>query len=353
MLKKGGAAVMAEMRNIPSSELLKEITAGWSLGNTLDACQVSGMGSETSWGNPFTTREMITAVRNAGFDIVRIPVTWTGHMNEQGVVDEQWLDRVQEVVDYAYEQDMFVILNVHHERWHDPYYDNEEAAVKKLARLWFQIGKRFENYNEKLIFEGLNEPRKRNTALEWNGGDTEGHDVVNHLNAAFVSAVRGLGGNNSLRHLMLPTYAASSAESAVKDFVLPENDNKLIVSIHAYLPYGFALSGDMEEKNFSPDRAVEIERAMSLLKKHFTDKNIPVMIGEFGARNKGNLEVRAKWAEYYVREAGKLGIPCVWFDNGYFDGRGENFGLLDRRTCEWRFPEIVQAVVRTAGTDIT
>lgn len=344
---------MKKIRDIPSSELIKEIKAGWSLGNTLEAVHAKDLTSETSWGNPVTTKEMITAVKKAGFNIVRIPVTWWNHMDESGIVDAKWFERVREVVDYAYDQDMFVILNIHHENWHDPYYENEEAAVKKLTALWTQIGNRFEEYGEKLIFEGLNEPRKRSTPVEWNGGDAEGHDMVNRLNAAFVRTIRGLVGNNPKRHLLLPTYAASSTAAAIKGFVLPENDDKLIVSIHAYMPYEFALGDNMEEKSFSPKSksASEITKLINRLKKNFTDRNIPVIIGEFGARNKENISDRTEWADYYVRKARDIGIPCILFDNGYFDGKGENFGLLDRKNCTWRFPEIVQAALRAAEAD--
>lgn len=341
-------AVNDDIRDISSIELLKELKIGWSLGNTLDATGANDLTSETSWGNPLTTKEMISKVKEAGFNIVRIPVSWGNHMDESNKVDEAWMNRVQEVVDYAYSQDMFVILNIHHEEWHDPYYDNEEAATAKLTALWTQIGERFAGYDEHLIFEGLNEPRKRNTGLEWNGGDKEGHDVVNNFNAAFVSTIRGLGGNNAKRHLMLPTYAASSTNTAIKDFVLPEGDDKLIVSIHAYLPYGFALDGDVNNREFTPDEgnASEIVGLMDLLKTNFTDKNIPVIIGEFGARSKVNTDIRAEWATYYVSKAHEIGVPCVLWDNHAFTGTGENFGMLDRKTCEWRYPEIVEGLMK-------
>lgn len=341
-------AVNDEIRDLPSIELVKEIKIGWSLGNTLDAPDAKDVTSETSWGNPVTTKEMITAVKDAGFNIIRFPTTWGNHMDENNNVDEAWMDRVQEVVDYAYSQDMFVILNIHHEEWHDPYYETEEASIEKLTALWKQIGTRFAGYDEKLIFEGLNEPRKRNTALEWNGGDAEGHDVVNHMNAAFVETIRGLGGNNAKRHLMIPAYAASSTPAAMNDLVLPENDDKIIVSVHAYLPYKFALDGDLTQREFTPDEgsASEILDLLDRLKTKYTDNNIAVIIGEFGARAKANTEIRAEWATYYISKAKEAGIPCVWWDNGAFSGMGENFGLLNRKTCTWEFPEIVEGLMK-------
>lgn len=336
------------IRDIPSMELVKEVKIGWNLGNTLDVPEGKDLRSETMWGNPYTTKEMITAVKDAGFNIIRFPTTWGNHMDENNVVDEAWMNRVQEVVDYAYTQDMFVILNIHHENWHDPYYDNEEAATEKLKALWTQIGTRFENYGERLIFEGMNEPRKRNTALEWNGGDTEGHEVVNHFNAAFVETIRGLGGNNAKRHLMIPSYCASTTPTALSDLAIPEGDDKIIVSVHAYTPYEFALGGDISKREFTPDEgsASDITWLMDTLKTKFIDNGIPVIIGEFGAREKANTDIRAVWAEYYISKATEIGVPCVWWDNASFSGTGEKFGLLNRKTCTWEFPEIVEGLMK-------
>lgn len=340
------AVVHDEIRDIPSTELVKEIKIGWSLGNTLDST-ATGIGAETAWGNIKTTKEMITAVKDAGFNGIRVPVTWGTHMDAENKVDEEWMNRVQEVVDYAYTQDMYVILNIHHEDWHDPYYDTAEASIAKLQTLWTQIGTRFAEYDERLIFEGMNEPRKRNTPQEWNGGDKEGHDVVNQMNAAFVETIRGLGGNNAKRHLMLPTYAANSGASAIGDLVIPEGDDKLIVSIHAYLPYAFALGGDIAQREFDPEgNGKEITNLMSSLKTTFIDKGIPVIIGETGARSKANEDIRAEWATFYISKAKEVGIPCFIWDNCAFNGTGENFGLLDRLTCTWKFPEIIEGFMK-------
>ena len=342
------SSVNDEIRDLPSMELIKEIKIGWNLGNTLDASDAKDLTSEISWGQPYTTKEMITAVKDAGFNIVRIPTTWFNHMDSDNNVDEAWMNRVQEVVDYAYTQDMFVILNIHHEDWHDPYYDNEEAATEKLKALWTQIGTRFENYSERLIFEGMNEPRKRNTALEWNGGDKEGHEVVNHLNAAFVETIRGLGGNNAKRHLMIPSYAASFVPAAMNDFEVPEGDDKIIVSIHAYTPYDFALGEDLTQRLFTPDEgsANDVIYLMDTLKTKFIDNGTAVIIGEFGARAKANTDIRAEWATYYVSKAKEIGVPCVWWDNASVSGLGENFGLLNRQTCTWEFPEIIEGLMK-------
>ena len=218
--------------------LCKSITIGWNLGNSLDATGY-GSGSETSWGNPVTTKALIDTVRDAGFDAVRIPTTWFNHADDDLNVDEEWFSRVHEVVDYAYSEGMYVILNVHHENWNDPYESTYKETSRKLKNLWKQIANEFKDYGSRLIFEGMNEPRWRNTNFEWNGGNSEGREVVNKLNADFVKAVRATGGNNKYRALMIPTYAAST--SSLEGFTVPD-DKSLIVSVHAYSPYNFAMN---------------------------------------------------------------------------------------------------------------
>ena len=139
--------VIGEMRDISSIELIEEITVGWNLGNTLDATGGSGLSSETSWGNPLTTDEMLETVKAKGFDLIRIPVTWKGHLDAEDNIDPFWLDRVQEVVNYAIDDNTYVIINLHHEDWNYPFYDNKEKAVAKIKKLWGQIAERFKEYD--------------------------------------------------------------------------------------------------------------------------------------------------------------------------------------------------------------
>lgn len=340
-----------EIRDLPSADLVKEIKIGWNLGNTLDATGGGNtLNSETSWGNPLTTEAMIKAVKDAGFNIIRIPTTWGNHLGAAPdyTIDKAWLDRVQEIVDYAINNDMFVIVNMHHEEWYSPSYANLESAKAILTKTWAQIADRFQGYDEHLIFEGMNEPRVKGSKFEWNGGDEEGRDVINQLNAAFVETIRNAGGNNPLRHLMLPCYAASADSRAWTKFIVPEDD-KIIVSIHAYTPYNFALnkSGTSEWTPDNVNDTRDIDNLMNNLYNNFVSKGQPVILGEFGAMDKnGNLEARTAWAEYYIRKAAEKGIPCIWWDNGAFSGTGELFGLLNRRALTWQFPEVVDALMK-------
>lgn len=339
-----------KIRDIPSVDLVKEIKIGWNLGNTMDATGGNDIGSEVSWGNPYTTKGLIDAIKASGFNTLRVPTTWEKHLGPAPdyTIDALWLNRVQEIVDYGIANNMFVILNMHHEEWHFPSYDNAEQAKEILTKVWKQIADRFENYNEYLIFEGLNEPRQKGTKDEWNGGNQEGWDVVNEFNAAFVETIRNSGGNNPMRHLMIPPYGANSGKRAWSNFMIPEDD-KIIVSIHAYTPYNFALNktGTAEWSSTNISDTNEIDNLMNSIYDYFVSKNIPVIIGEFGSMNKdGNIAARADWSEYYVSKAAEKGIPCIWWDNGAFEGSGELFGLIDRYSLTWKYPEIVDALMK-------
>lgn len=335
------------INKITSIDFVKELKLGWNLGNTLDAKGGMGVTSENAWGNPVTKKEMILDIKEAGFNVIRIPVTWDGHLTADGnyTIHDKWLERVKEVVDYAYEEDMYVILNTHHEEWIFPSYENQEAVTEQLIAVWTQIANYFKDYDEHLIFEGMNEPRMKGTPYEWNGGNQEGHDVVNALGQAFVETVRLSGGNNLYRQLMVPGYAASSSVNALKAIKLPK-DEYLILSVHAYLPYLMALDGGstntFDTSNLNDTK--DIDELMTNLNDLFISKGIPVVIGEFGSRNKENLEDRVALAEYFVKAAQKYRIPCVWWDNNQFNGNGENFGLYDRREKSWIYPEIVEAM---------
>lgn len=341
---------MKEMRDISSAELVKEIKIGWNLGNTMDATGGSGVMSEISWGNPVTTKELIDAVKEAGFNTIRIPTTWQNHLGPAPdyVINKAWLDRVQQIVDYAMANDMFVIINAHHEDWYFPSYDNLDAAKDELNKLWTQIAARFESYDEHLIFEGMNEPRQKGTPNEWNGGNAEGWDCINQLNQVFVDTIRSAGGNNPLRHLMIMPYAATSSSNAWSTFIVPEDD-KLIVSIHAYTPYNFALNKSGTDTWSSANAADtrDIDSLVNNINNRFVSKGIPVILGEFGAMNKNeNIASRVDWAQYYVSKAAEKGIPCIWWDNGAFAGSGENFGLIRRYDLTWKYPEIVDALMK-------
>lgn len=340
---------------ISSAELIAEMGAGWNLGNTMDAD-----GSETAWGNPVTTKEMIDEVCKAGFNTIRIPTTWKTHIGEAPDynVDEEWINRVEEIIGYALENDMYVILNTHHETdWIKPKYDGLDDVKVKLAALWMQVAEHFKNYGDHLVFEGLNEPRIVGGVNEWNGGTEEGRDCLNQLNAVFVEAVRKTGWNNSTRTLLITTFAAQPAASGINDLTVP-NDEHIGVSIHAYTPYRFTYDSVGESWDtavFDDSCASEIDYLFDSLNNTFVSKGIPVIITECGSVSKmidkdwniSNTDEVVKWASHYVSTAKKYGIPCVWWDNGYHNSGKELFGIFNRRELTWYEPKIVEAIINS------
>lgn len=337
-----------DIRDISAKQLVSEMKIGWSLGNTLDARDSKGLGAETSWGNPKTTDNMIKLLKDTGFNVLRVPVTWDGHMDDDYNVDSDWMARVKEVVDYGINNGLFVILNTHHEEWYYPDAKNKDQDIKQIKALWSQIADVFKGYDEHLIFEGLNEPRLRNSSFEWNGGTPEAQEIVNEYETAFYETVRNSGGNNDKRHLMITGYAASSMTSALEAIKLPENDDKIIVSVHAYLPYSFALDTNGTDKFNENTDTVSIDSLFGSLDKLFLQKGVPVIIGEFGSVNKFNEQDRIACAKYYLSTAKRYGVPCIWWDNGVFVGNGENFGLMRRDApAAWDSPQFVTEMINT------
>ena len=334
---------------LTAMQLTADIKIGWNLGNTMDSTGGSGLSQETSWGNKTTTPELIQALKDAGFNAVRIPTTWERQMDEDGNINPDWMARVKEIVDYAYDIGMYVILNMHHEEWYQPYADKEEEISAKMTSSWTQIAEAFKDYDQHLIFEGMNEPRWKNTDFEWNGGNEEGRTVVNHLNQVFVNAVRATGGNNQYRFLMVCPYAANSTEPALAALEIPDDD-RLIVSVHAYIPYGFALQQPGQDKWVAsrPGCTSDIDTLAEVLDRLFISKGQAVIIGECGAMNRDNEEYRAQWAEYYFAKFKAIGIPCFWWDNGAFLS-GETFGLFDRQLNQVRYPVLLEGMMKGAS----
>lgn len=356
-----------EQKELPQSEALdfvKDMKLGWNLGNTLDAIghQTNELDSETAWCGVKTTEEMILAVKAAGFNTVRVPVSWHDHVDDNNKISDVWLDRVQEVVDYAYKNGMYVILNIHHDtdkKYCYPSYEKLETSKKYITDIWQQLAERFKDYSSKLIFETMNEPRLIGTSNEWwidpeRDIGPEAIDCINQLNQTAVDTIRSTGGNNSDRYIMVPGYAANYEYTISDRFVLPNDsaDNKILVSIHAYLPYHFALSSASENGSTGKFDASsirytkQIDDFLKQIYDRFTSQGIGVVIGEFGARDRdGNTEARANYAAYYVAAARTCGITCVWWDNNALSGNGELFGILDRKNMQWAYPDIVLALV--------
>ena len=225
------------MRN--AEEIRNAIRVGWNLGNALDTFPRPGGGEkegETGWGNPITTKAMIDAVAAKGFNIIRIPVTWFPYVDDANNyrIDPTHLARVREVVDYAMENQVFAILNLHHEnQWLIPQWKRYETVKKKQCRIWEQIADYFKDYPDLLLFEAMNEPRIEGAENEWEGGTGEVREVLNSLQGEFIKLIRNSDGNNKTRSLLITTAGASAAESALAGLVLPNDENVMVSALES------------------------------------------------------------------------------------------------------------------------
>ncbi|MGD9154161.1 MAG: cellulase family glycosylhydrolase [Bacillota bacterium] len=333
--------------NMTALQIVSEMKIGWNLGNTMDTG-----GAETAWGNPVTTHAMIDKIKQQGFNTLRIPTTWNNHFGgaPNYTIDPAFLDRVEQIANYAFDNNMYVIINVHHDNsWARPTYADLPTVKTKLTAIWTQVANRFKNYGDYLIFETLNEPRLEGSPEEWTGGTAEGRDCVNQENLAAVNAIRATGGNNATRFLMCPTYAAATYQSTLDAYVVPNNDSRVIVSLHSYAPYTFAMQyPGVSSWGTDADKA-SLNAEFDMLYNKFVKNGRAVVIGESGTTNKNNTSVRVAHAEYYYRALKARQITGIWWDNNESAVGGENFGIFNRSALTWYFPEIANAVIRGAG----
>ena len=368
---------------ITAAELVNKIGMGWNLGNTLDAFTKGikghnqGLKSETCWGNPETTEEMIETIAKTGFKTLRIPVTWHNHLvDERYTIDPEWMKRVKTIVDWGIKHGLYVILNDHHDN-----YDNDKGPltyglgyypsrrdIKESERfiynLWRQIAIAFNNgYDHHLIFEGLNEPRLIGTEFEWSyrRGEplcVEAEQVLNEYMSLIVKAIRDSGGNNKKRFIMVTPLAANFQASMESDFVLPDDSKynsknpKIMVSVHMYSPYNFALNADSSYTKFLDSYKYELSSNFRALYGKFVSRNIQVVLGEMGTLNKNNTEDRIEYGRYYVTNARKHHLSCILWDNGVWDNKvvGDDIGELHRDDLTWNIDELITAYIKGAKT---
>lgn len=351
--EKSDKSQPGEMRDITSMELCGEMNLCWNLGNTLDVCNAdrdsdgqidenSENVDETLWGNVMTTPEIFETLKEQGFNAVRIPITWRDHLSDDYTIDEEWMNRVQEVVDYAYDLDMYVIINLHHDGGGDPDFGawiREKAAndyddwYAEYSSIWTQICDRFENYSDKLIFESMNEvgfdelSRSKRFAL------------LNQMNQAFVDLVRSTGGNNPKRHLLIAGYWTDIDQTTSKQFEMPADpENRCIVSVHYYTPWEFCVCENQYE--WGTDSEVEtMKTQINKLKTTFIDNGVPVIIGEYGTGNNENASV-IFFDEMLTKICHDIGIPTFLWDNG---------SIFNRTTLEWNRQGLLPALQKAVS----
>ena len=367
-----------------AGEAVRNMGIGWNLGNTLESNSgdVNAMwieaanppqNYESAWGQAPATRELIHMFKEAGFNAIRVPVTWYPHMGNfkstifgnhwekaswlestDYQVDPAWMARVKEVVSYVLDEGMYCILNVHHDTgtastgWLKADQDVYTAVKARYCGLWRQIASEFEPYGPQLLFESFNE--MLNSANQWNYANQEACQVINAYNADFVATVRATGGNNAKRNLVLNTYAASPDTRALQDYQLPEDtaQDHLMAQVHSYAPYDFAF--EMKNPTDPPQRTTFDSYADQTVRSIIDDvgqklvaRGIPCILGEFGADTGEKVQHAeaelAKQAACYVSQAAKYNIACFYW-------MGLSDGPEDRTAPRWTKPALKDALLK-------
>lgn len=304
-----------------AKDAVKNMGVGWNLGNTLDANDASKTWTtteqhETCWGQPVTKPELMKMMKEAGFNSIRVPVTWYQEMDSDGNVNEAWMNRVKEVVDYVIDNGMYCILNVHHDtgdgntHWIHASSTNYNKNKAKFEKLWKQIAETFKDYDQHLLFEGYNEMLDDNNTWNEPKNKTDGYKAINDYAKSFVTTVRNTGGNNEKRNLIVNTYSASSTPNAMQNLDKPEDSNHIIFQIHSY--------PNWQTKSNAKN---EIDNLISNIKAKLIDR-APVIIGEYATFTTWPSEIDyyatdkpvALYAmDYLIKETKKAGIgTCYW-----------------------------------------
>lgn len=339
-------------RNMTADEIVAEMGNGWNLGNTMDG-HTGFTPSETLWQNVETSQKLVKEVHDMGFNTIRVPVTWGTMIDDANgyAIDEKWMSRVQDIVDYAVNMNMYVIINIHHDGaeqtgWLRVGAEDIAPVKEKFEAVWKQIAERFKDYDEHVIFESMNEVTGPGSNI---AQDTA---VINELNQLFVDTVRAVGSNNAYRWLSVPGRYTNilNTTNAQMGFALPKDsvENRLFVAVH-YYDWHFGMLETTQTTSFSTDAAIALRAEFQKLEDSFTSKGVPVILGEYGAINKMNTGERAYHMEIVTRICQQMGIvPCYW-DQGWYDLSMEpdfSFTIIDRENGEPLYPEIIAAMMR-------
>ena len=327
------------MRDMTTQELIEDMGLGINLGNTFEATGSWVGGTTVSafercWGSPIITEEMIKGIKDGGFGVVRLPANWSNLMSDDYTISPEFDARIHEVVDWILDNDMYVILNMHHETWIADMPTNEEECLTHYSRLWEQITESFKDYDDHLMFESLNEEGGWDSVWNQYGSSTEGKaeafGYLNKLNQTFVDIVRASGGNNKKRHLLIAGYYTNIEHTCDELFVMPTDpENRLAVSVHYYEPSTLTiLEADADWGKAKTDWGSESDIAklnslLDLMKTTFTDKGIPVIVGEYGCFGKNKTqEVKRAYMVDVCRETYIRGmLPVLWDTQNTFYNR--------------------------------
>jgi endoglucanase len=340
------------------------MSPGWNLGNSLEAIggtKPVATSQETAWGNPVVTQELMNAVKAAGFKSVRIPVAWDQYADAGDNIAPFWMARVTQVVNYARNAGLYVMINIHWDGgWMQPDLAHQAAANAKLTKFWTQIATNFKSADDHVLFAGTNEVMVDG---DYSPPKAEYCTVQNGFNQKFVDAVRATGGNNATRYLVVQAFNTGIDYAPTCNGTMPADSaaGKLMMEVHYYSPWNFAgndSSSIWQWGSIATDpTATETwanesyaDAQFQLMKTNFIDKGVPVIMGEYGAILRTEHDpmgiFRTYWDKYITQSAYQRGLVPMYWDNGYTSNH--QFGLFDRSTATQAYPTTITAIVDAA-----
>ncbi len=340
-------------KNIPAFNLIHEMGLGTNLGNTMEAyCAGASTATqlETNWGQPVTTQEMVTGMKKAGFRSLRIPVSWSSMMSDDGkyTIDTALLKRVETIINYALQEDMYVIINIHWDgQWWGQFGDADSSvrtkAWTRYEAFWTQISEFYKDYSDHLIFESANEELGERLNDDWeNCGDQatgtlttdECYQTVNAINQKFVDIVRASGGNNATRFLLIAGYDTDIDKTCDGRYVMPTDTiaGHMMVSIHYYTPGTYCISNTptntwgYDDSWGTEEDIAAMKAQLAKMKTTFADRGIPVVIGEYGVTDglSNGTYVRKEGRDVFFKTICEYAIghgmcPMLWDTNQVYD----------------------------------
>jgi endoglucanase len=361
-----------------ASQIVADMGAGWNLGNQLEA-NANGYPSETAWGQPTVTQALIDKVKAAGFKTIRIPVSYLKNIGPgpDYTINTAWLNRIQQVVNYAYNRGLHVLINMHGDGYKTVngswlICDSTAQATIRATyqKVWQQIAYRFQNYDQRLILESMNEEFDG----QYGRPTQPCYSNINAYDQIFVDTVRKTGGNNSSRWLLIAgwntnidytagNYGFTLPTDQYRSPSIPSDEQRIMISVHYYAPWDFAgdQSGTITQwgrgatnpsKKSTWGQEDYLDAQLKSMHDKFVTKGYPVVVGEYGSIDKSSFDssnnrYRADFARAVVATAKKYGAATVYWDDG---GNGRyGFGLFDRRSDTVTHQSIIDAIMSGVG----
>lgn len=343
--------------DLTALEVVELMGNGINLGNTMEAYGHLTLGTnaktsayETYWGQPITTQEIVTAMKNAGFDSLRIPVAWTNMMDyESGdfTINEAYLNRVEEIINYALNADMYVIINDHWDgSWWGMFGSATQAtrdkAMEMYISMWTQIANRYKEYSDYLIFESANEElgdRLNDVDVAKDSGTLsreECYEMTNKINQTFVDIVRGTGGNNAQRFLLIAGYGTDIQNTCNDMFQMPADtaENKLLVSVHYYTPWGYC--GNTSLSKWGTQRNYQEQNTLLGSLTKFTEQGYGVIIGEYAVALADDGSVKENTCDFFTNFLDNCDLygycPMLWDCSSLFIRK--DLGFFDQEVAD-------------------